>query len=95
MSTGNNRKSYKIGFGSLKCFNRFCFFKLTFKIFRVLAVFEVGIQFQRKEVHFLTYLVLEAEAVQHKVVEKKVSHYRSTKREVVNKNTSKQKNILQ
>lgn len=51
----------------------------------MLAVFEVGIQFQRKELHFLTYLVLEVEAVQRKVVEKKVSHYRNTQREVVNK----------
>lgn len=75
----------------MKCFNRFCFFKLTFKIFRVLAVFELGIQFHRKEVHFLTYLVLEAEAVQHKVVEKKVSRCRSTQREVVNKNPTKKK----
>lgn len=51
----------------------------------MLAVFEVGIQFQGKELHFLTYLVLGVEAVQRKVVEKKVSHYRSTQREVVNK----------
>lgn len=56
-----------------------------------MVVFEVGIQFQRKELHFLTYLLMGAEAVQHKVVEKKVSRYRSTQREVVNKKTIKQK----
>lgn len=55
---------------------------------------EVEMQFQRKELHFLTYLVMEAEAVQHKVVEKKVSRYRITQRKVVNKKPTKQKNIL-
>lgn len=60
----------------------------------MLADFEVEMQFQRKELHFLTYLVMEAEAVQHKVVEKKVSRYRITQRKVVNKKPTKQKNIL-
>lgn len=60
----------------------------------MLAVFEGETQFERKKLQFLTYLVLEVEAVQHKVVEKKVSRYRSTQRDVVNKNPTKRKSLL-
>lgn len=56
------------------------------------AIFKWEYNFKSEELYFLTYLVMAAGAVQHKVVEKKVSHYRSTQREMVNKKQTIKKN---
>lgn len=55
------------------------------------AIFKLEYNFKSEEPDF-TYLVMAAGAVQHKVVEKKVSRYRSTQREMVNKKQTIKKN---
>lgn len=67
------------------------FFKLIFKLYKVFAIFKLEYNFKSEELYFLTYLVMAAGAVQHKVVEKKVSRYRSTQREMVNKRKQSKK----